>query len=220
MPQRPEFDLNSQTIAPLYGRVGVLEYGNSKESILGAYYDRDENYKGLYVITSTGIKYFDLPPEQLYSVGITGYSGFNFEGTEYLLRELDEEDGFWMSAYKTELPIPVLQQMIISKSRSVIEEITRFEISDEVPQFEAMYVYQGKDANRISAIIYMSSYGVYSRNDAEWNIVNLEVPELQNLYTEDVDPNKANELLNLYDDNLGFLSVKEAMKYTLKKVEE
>jgi hypothetical protein len=62
----------------------------------------------------------------------------------------------------------------------------------------------------------MSSYGIFSRNDADWQDVNLRLPELQNLTTEDVDPLKANELINLYDDNRDNMSVKQAVKYTIK----
>ena len=216
MPQRPEFDMNSQTIAPVYGRVGVLESDKSKDPILGAYYDRAPEYQGLYVITSTGIKYFDISVDALSVIGLTGYAEFTYNGTPHLLRELDEEDGLWMSNYKTELPIPVLQQMIVTKSRRQIEQLTGIEIPEGLPEFEALYVYHEPKSDKVLAIIYMSSYGIFSRNDADWQDVNLRLPELQNLTTEDVDPLKANELINLYDDNRDNMSVKQAVKYTIK----
>ncbi len=216
MPQRLEFDMNSPTIAPVYGRVGVLESESSKENVLGAYYDRDPEFKGLYVITTTEVKYFDLNPEDIYPIGISGYVEFNSAGVNYLIRELDEEDGFWMSLYKTELSVPVLQQMVITKSRDILQEFTQIEIPNTLPVFEAMYVYYPDNDDKITAIIYMSSYGVFSRNDADWNEVNLNLPELQALITEEVDPNKANSLINFYDDNQGIMSVNQATNYTLK----
>jgi len=216
MPQRPEFDMNSQTIAPVYGRVGVLESDNSKENVLGVYYDRDPQFQGLYVITPAGVKYFDLPAESMAQVGLTGFVEFNAGGVQYLVRELDEEDGLWMSAYKTELPIPVLQQMIITKSREQIKILTQIDLPESLPEFEALYVYYKPKAERITAIIYMSSYGVFTRNDADWQEVNLSLPELQDLTTEDVDSANANSLINLYDTNMGIMSLKEALKYTLK----
>lgn len=216
MPQRPEFDINSQTIAPVYGRVGVLESEQTKSAILGAYYDRDPNFQGLYVITTLGIRYFDISVEDLSIVGLTGYAEFNYNGVPYLLRELDEEDGLWMSTYKTELPIPVLQQMIVTKSRNEIQKLTGIRIPESLPEFEALYVYHEAKSDKVRAIIYMSSYGIFSRNDADWQDVNLRLPELQNLTTEDVDPLKANALINLYDDNRDNMSVKEAVKYTIK----
>lgn len=216
MPQRPEFDMNSQTIAPVYGRVGVLESENSKVAVLGAYYDRDPKFQGLYVITNFGIRYFDIPVESLTVVGLTGYAEFTANGTTYLLRELDEEDGLWMSIYKTELPIPVLQQMIIAKSRNQIEKLTNFGLPESLPEFEALYVYYEPNSERLSAIIYMSSYGIFTRNDADWQDINLNLPELQNLTTEDVAPEKANALINLYDSNMNVMSIKEALKHTIK----
>jgi hypothetical protein len=216
MPQRPEFDMNSQTIAPVYGRVGVMEFNDSKVAILGAYYDRDPQYQGLYVLTNLGVRYFDIPAESLTIVGLTGYAEFTDNGTTYLLRELDEEDGLWMSLYKTELPIPVLQQMIIAKSRNEIEKLTNFGLPESLPEFEALYVYYEPESVRVSAIIYMSSYGIFSRNDADWQDINLSLPELQNLTTEDVAPEKANALINLYDNNMDVMSVKEALKHTIK----
>ena len=216
MPQRPEFDINSQTIAPVYGRVGVLESEQTKSAILGAYYDRDPNFQGLYVITTLGIRYFDISVDSLSVVGLTGYAEFNYNGVPYLLRELDEEDGLWMSTYKTELPIPVLQQMIVTKSRNEIQKLTGIRIPESLPEFEALYVYHEPKSDKVRAIIYMSSYGIFSRNDADWQDVNLRLPELQNLTTEDVDPLKANALINLYDDNRDNMSVKEAVKYTIK----
>lgn len=216
MPQRPEFDMNSETIAPVYGRVGVLESEGSKVSILGAYYDRDPQFSGLYVISTDAVKYFDLKPEDLYTVGLTGFTEFVSDGVNYLIRELDEEDGLWMSKYKTELPVQILQQMIIGRSRGILEDLVKIEIPENLPEFEAIYVYYKSDSDRVTAIIYMSSYGVFSRNDADWQEVNLRLPELQDLITEDVDPNKANALVNLYDDNMGVMSVDDATKYTLK----
>ena len=149
-------------------------------------------------------------------VGLTGYAEFNAGGIQYLIRELDEEDGLWMSAYKTELPIPVLQQMVISKSRDQIQNLTQIQLPDSLPEFEALYVYYKPQAERVTAIIYMGSYGVFTRNDADWQEVNLSLPELQDLTTEDVDPANANSLINLYDNNMGIMSLKEALKYTLK----
>jgi hypothetical protein len=216
MPQRPEFDMNSATIAPVYGRVGVLESDASKDAIIGVYYDRAPEFQGLYVITVDGIKYFDVPAEQLGTVGLTGYVEFKSNGVPYLVRELDEEDGLWMSVYKTELPIPVLQQMLVTKGRSVISGLTGIEIPQSLPEFEAMYVYYDKKSDRLSTIIYMGSYGAFSRSDADWHEANLSLPELQNLVTEEVDPAKANALINLYDENFGITSLKEASKYTLK----
>lgn len=219
MPKRPEFDLNSETIAPVYGRVGVLEFGETKVPIIGAYYDRDPNFSGLYIITSSEVKYFEIDPENLQMVGLTGYASFFYQDTEYLIRELDQSDGLWMSKYKTELPIPVLQQMLITKSSRMISKLSNTELPDLPIEFEALYVYYRPDSDRVSAIIYMSSYGVFTRNGADWQDVNLNIPELQDLTTEDVDPEKAEELINLYDDNFDIMSVKVAKKYALESRE-
>lgn len=219
MPKRPEFDLNSPTIAPVYGRVGVLEFGEAKVPVLGAYYDRDPEFAGLYIITSSEVKYFDIAPEELQMVGLTGYASFLYEDVEYLIRELDQSDGLWMSRYKTELPIPVLQKMLITKSSRMIGILSKTELPDLPLEFEALYIYYRPDSERVSAIIYMSSYGVFTRNDADWQDVNLNIPELQDLTTEDVDPEKAEELINLYDENFGIMSVKVAKQYALKSRE-
>jgi hypothetical protein len=216
MPQRPEFDMNSETVAPVYGRVGVLESDTSKVAVLGAYYDRSPEFSGLYVISTDGIKYFDIQAGDLYPVGLTGYVEFNSEEVSYLIRELDEEDGLWMSVYKTELPIPVLQQMIVTKSKNVIQQLTKIALPDTLPDFESLYIYYESDSDRLSTIIYMSSYGIFSRSEADWQDIDLNLPELQDLVTEDVSPANANALINLYDDNLGIVSLQEAKKYTIK----
>lgn len=221
MPQRPNFDMKSETVAPVFGTVGILETGETKQPIIGAYYDREPEFAGLYVLLPSGsVSYYEVNPEDLSPVGLTRNVEFVAEGQNIFIRDLLASDGEWLSEYKTELPLVVLYQTIIKQSKPAIEKILGVELPDDTPVFEAMYVYYLEGSEQITNLIYMSNFGIYARDEAGWIDADISTPSYQNLETIEIDPESADELIQTLDENTGIMTVEEAKMYAAKSTQE
>lgn len=221
MPQRPDFDMKSETVAPVFGTVGVLEVDGTKQPVIGAYYDRDPEFQGLYVLYPSGsVGYYEVNPDELSPVGLTRNVQFVSEGKEIIIRDLLESDGEWLSEYKTELPLVVLYQTIIKQSKPAIEKILGVELPDDTPNFEAMYIYYQEGAEQITSLVFMSNFGIYARDESSWIESDISTPAYQNLDTMEVNPDGANELIETLDANTGIMTVEEAKKYAYDSTQE
>jgi hypothetical protein len=215
MAQRPKFDITATSLVPVMGGLGVLEIGQEENlPFLGAYFDQDEEYSGLYVILSQeGVTYYEITLEQLESLGFTGGFIFLVDGVSHVLRKVQTADGLWMSKYKTELPLEVLSRMVIDSSGDTIVELVDIAIPDDLPEFEAIYAYYDEEIASLISLVYMSSYGIYSRVDAEWEPEDISVPSYQSLATIEISPEKADELIQMFDSRYGNLSLSEIKQF-------
>lgn len=221
MPQRPDFDMKSETVAPVFGTVGILETGDTKQPIIGAYYDREPEFAGLYTLLPSGsVGYYEVNPEELSPMGMTRNVEFVADGTPHMIRDLVESDGEWLSEYKTELPLVVLYQTIIKQSKPAIEKILGVELPDATPNFEAMYVYYLEGEERITSLIYMSNFGIYARDESNWIESDISTGAYQNLDTIEIDPETADELIQTFDANTGIMTVAEAKRYAAEPTQE
>jgi hypothetical protein len=216
MPQRPNFDITAESLVPLMDTIGILEIGEEEKlPILGAYFDQDAEFSGIYVISaSSGVIYFDLPLDEVDTIGLTGFLIFISEGTEHVLRKLQTADGQWMSPYKTELPIEVLYRKVISSSSDTIEELVDIELPEDLPEFESIYVYYDETTLSVISLVYMSSYGIYAKANANWVPEDISVPSYQHLSTVEIDPDKADELIQLFDEKFGNVSLAQVKAYS------
>ena len=225
MPQRPKFNLTSESLIPMLDTMGVLETlgeePTTKTAILGAYFDEDPEFSGLYVLPSKGeIKFFEIALSDIESVGLSEDIAFDADGTSYVVRNLQGSDGEWLSAIKTELPVEVLYKIVISSSNDTIGELVGVELTEELPSFESLYIYYDETLNSVVSLVYLSGYGTYARLDASWTNGDISSPLYQSLETIEIDPGRADEFINNFDDAFGLLSVEEAMKYENKGLEE
>lgn len=215
MPQRPDFDITADSLISVMDTLGVLEIGDDeKVAILGAYYDQNPEFVGLYVVLAeSGVSYFDVTLDKVDAVGFTGSFLFLSDGTTHVIRKLQTADGEWMSEYKTELPIEVLSRMVISSASDTIEDLVSVNLPTDLPEFEAMYAYYDEQSLNVASLVYMSSYGIYARADGNWVVEDVSVPSYQNLMTVEIAPEKADELIQMFDDNFGSVSLKTVKAY-------
>ena len=215
MPQRPDFDITADSLISVMDTLGVLEIGDDeKVAILGAYYDQNPEFVGLYVVLAeSGVSYFDVTLDKVDAVGFTGSFLFLSDGTTHVMRKLQTADGEWMSEYKTELPIEVLSRMVISSASDTIEDLVSVNLPTDLPEFEAMYAYYDEQSLNVASLVYMSSYGIYARADGNWVVEDVSVPSYQNLMTVEIAPEKADELIQMFDDNFGSVSLKTVKAY-------
>jgi hypothetical protein len=220
MPQRPSFDFTSKTLLPILDTAGVLEARADSRAILGAYYDNDPEYSGLYVVGPSGVDYFDLNLEDIATEGLSESAYFNDGEGDYQIRRLVEEDGLWLSTCKIPLPLEVLVRIVISESNDTIEKLIGAELPEQLPTFESIYAYVDEKLSIVASLVYMSGYGIYSRVESNWELDDISLPAYQNLMTVEIDSEKANELLNFFDEKQGLLKISDLKGYEVEKVEE
>lgn len=221
MPQNPEFSLDSDTLGVVYKDTGVLEGYDSADAeqpsethaIIGAYYEPSGDYKGLYFVLPEGeIKYFDIEVAKLGGESSGAYITFDGDGKFWLIRDLEETDGNWISKYKIELPVGVLKNLIVGRSKPALTKYLGVDIPDTIPEFETLTAYFSEASSSIFALNYMSSYGIFTRLDYEWEPSEVSYDYYEDMATAEIDPTKASELLEKFDDSDGLFPVKEILK--------
>ena len=221
MPQRPQFDLNSPTLVPVLPTLGVVETAAEKFAIIGAYYDSEEEFKGLYLVTTDeGVTYLGIPLEEVAIDGLSQFIFFAYEGLDYTIRPLVEDDGIWISSLKTPLPYLALSKMIVTQSTDTIEEIVNVDIGDGLPVFEALYAYYDEKLDLVASLVYMSNFGIYARVDGDWVEDDISAPSYQNLFTVEIGPNGADEFINLFDEKFGNILLSDTTPYAVSEIQE
>jgi hypothetical protein len=221
MPQNPEFSLNSDTLGVVYKDIGVLvgytsedaEEASESHAILGAYYEPSGDYKGLYFVLPEGaIKYFDVETVKISAESDGAYITFQADGNYWLIRGISEDDGVWVSKYKMELPVEVIQQLIIGRSREALNKYLGVSIPESVPEFESLTAYFSDTSKSIFALNYLSSSGTFTRLNYAWDRSETSYDYYEDLSVAEIDPDKASQLLDKYDEADGLFPVKDILK--------
>lgn len=223
MPQNPEFTLNSDTLGVVYKDIGVLagyasdsaKMAEETHAILGAYYEPNGEYKGLYFVLPEGeVKYFDVDVAKLASEG--AYLTFEAETKLWVIRQLSEEDGLWLSSCKVELPTTVLAQLITARSKPALSKYLGVDLPDDTPEFEAIYAYFSDSAKNITALNYISTAGTYSRIGYEWKSADLSMDYYEDLSVVEISPEHCQELVDNYDETNGVYPTEDAIKFSVE----
>lgn len=221
MPQNPEFTLNSDTLGVVYKDIGVLvgyasedaESPSETHAILGAYYEPNGEYKGLYFVLPEGaIKYFDVETAQLGTESDGAYITFQGDGNLWVIRGLTEADGEWVSKYKMELPTQAVEALIVGRSSKALNKYLGVSIPEGTPEFESLTAFFSGTSNTVTALNYISSYGNYTRINFEWERTDISAEYYEDLQVAEIEPDKASELLEKYDDLDGMFPVREILK--------
>lgn len=195
----------------VFGKYGVLIKSGEDEFakyVTKAYLD-ESNFDYL---TVEG----DFPQAQAYPVDAedlsidknTGIIKFEAFGANYMIRELREEDGYWLSQYKTPLPVEALEQII---RREGVVNYMAYMDNPVIPEEEKIYALAYPDSDFIIAIVYDNQIGRYSRIDSDWVLVNPVDPTYNDTIAIEIDSDKADELIELYDEKE--LTIEEAEKF-------
>ena len=224
MPQNPEFSLNSDTLGVVYKDIGVLS-GYASETaeqpdetmvIIGAYYEPDGEYKGLYFVLPEGeVKYFDVDVAKIGSNSDGAYITFEAETKNWIIRGLTEEDGIWISKCKTEIPASVLEQIVVGRSSVALSKYLGVQVPEPTPEYESVYAYYSENSPTVVALNYLSSYGTFTRLNYTWKQTDLSLDYYQDLSVVEIDPDKIQELVDKYDEADGVYSVKDVLKDSL-----
>jgi hypothetical protein len=221
MPQNPEFTLNSNTLGVVYKDIGVLvgyasetaESPTESHAIIGAYYEPAGDYKGLYFVLPEGaIKYFDVDVVKLGTESNGAYITFQGDGNLWVIRGLNEEDGEWVSKYKMELPVQAIEALIVGRSSQALNKYLGVSLPEGTPEFESLTAFFSGTSKTVTALNYISSYGNYTRLNFEWARTDISADYYEDLQVAEIEPDKASELLEKYDDLDGMFPVREILK--------
>lgn len=179
----------------VYGRYGVLlGQGRAPAGVSEIRVSKDN--KTLFIQGN-----FDTTVEMTVSkLNIFQQSGtmyFRSKGVDYVVRELRDNDGLWLSRYSILLPEDALSALI--------------KLGGYVELTEQFVSFATDDSPYVVAVVYSNSGGRFSRQDGQWVKIADNDTTLDSLIPTAIDPNKAREFLDLYDDN--FVSVSDAQAF-------
>lgn len=136
----------------------------------------------------------------------TGRIIFSVDNVNYRIRELSEDDGYWMSKYKTFLPVTALRSIIKAKSKEQNVENT---INAEMA--ETMTAYATDDSVYIVGLVYANENGRWSRIGGDWMMMAEGSNPFMDLISIEIDQNRADEFIKIYDEN--YVTVTDAETY-------
>jgi hypothetical protein len=122
----------------------------------------------------------------------TGIIKFSTLEQNYYIRTLREEDGTWLSRYKTPLPVEALKSNIAKGlEQSLVNE-----------DGELLYatVFAGDDV--VVGLIYDNDFGKFARIGGEWILLSDAEPEDEDMIVIPIDVEKADELITLFDEKI------------------
>jgi hypothetical protein len=184
----------------VFGKYGVLVKSGEDSFaryVTKAYLDGDNLDK----LTVEG----DFPQGQVYPVDAeelsidknTGIIKFEAFGANYTIRELREEDGYWLSQYKTALPVEALEQII---RREGVVNYMAYLNNPVMPQEEKLYALAYPDSDYVIAIVYDNELGRYSRIDADWALVSPLETAYDDTVVVEIDSEVADALIEKFDE--------------------
>lgn len=179
----------------IYGRYGVLSsQGSAPVAISEARLSDD----GKSIAFDGNVDSSEsMPATKLNIFQRSGTMYFRSKGVDYTVRELRDNDGLWLSKYRILLPEEALSALIA--------------IGGQVDSNEQFMAVATEDSPYVVAVLYSNGSGTYSRQDGQWVKLAENDTTFDSMIPMAVDPSKAREFLDLYDDN--FVSVSDAQKY-------
>lgn len=150
------------------------------------------------------------PSDDVTVDGNTGRLNFTSTGTPFGIRELREDDGSWLSRYKTLLPLPALGNLI-----GRVGDTKDMAIANPTDPRETLDAFSTDDSPYIVGVLYTNSAGRWSREGGDWVPVS---PDDSTFNTDEddliitpIDPNRADQFLSLFDQN--YVSVSDAERF-------
>jgi hypothetical protein len=145
----------------------------------------------------------------------TGIITFSDSENDYYIRPLRDEDGYWLSALKTPLPVEALMQKIKWIQRNTMA-IFEQGSSTSALQEETLAAFSYPGSTAIVGLIYNDSVGRWLRIEGDWILVN-DIDDsliLDDAVLAQIDLEFADEFINLFDEK--HLDINRIGDYTQK----
>ena len=146
-----------------------------------------------------------FPPKQgsieQYTYGIVLFTTEDDE--QYVIRQITEEDGSWISTLKMSLPVIALQYLL-----------TKPEGTADMPyladELEKLIALKSPDNDSIVSIMYLNRYGAFVRVNESWVSIAPSDTSLEGTNPYNVNAETAEEFVEMYDsDDLEYDAVKD-----------
>lgn len=122
----------------------------------------------------------------------TGIIKFSTLEQDYYIRPLREEDGTWLSRFKTPLPVDALKS-------NIAKGLEQGQVNEDGELLYAT-VFAGDDV--VVGLIYDNDFGKFARIGGEWILLSDAEPESEDMIVIPIDPDKADELITLFDSKI------------------
>lgn len=125
---------------------------------------------------------------------------FDTDGVKHTLRSPREDDGEWLSKYKTWLPVEAVNKLISGGN-----------VADTIGQTEDLTAYAMDDSPYILGLVYTNAAGTWVRVDNDWVLMSPEDRTFSGMTSISIDPERAQDFLKLYDNN--FVTIDDADEF-------
>ena len=149
------------------------------------------------------------PSDQITVDQSTGRLSFISSDTPYRVRELRDDDGEWMSKYKTLLPLEALEALNNAPIRG--ETVAGTGTNGLTAPDESLDAFSMDDSAYIVGVVYTNDSGRWSRVDGDWILLASDDDTFSDLVVTPIDPAKADAFLTRYDRT--FITVSDAEQY-------
>jgi len=137
-----------------------------------------------------------------YTYGIVLFS--TVDGGEYVIREVTDLDGSWISEYKIELPPVTLKDLL-----------TKPEVDLQMPYLEneneKLIALKNPEDDSIISVMYLNPYGAYVRINESWVAISPADNSLEGTNPYNVKPETAQDFIDMFDK--GDVSFEDSKDY-------
>lgn len=177
----------------LYAGIGILERTDEPTEPLAISYAVEKEDGDIEVEYVDGSRE-SFPPKQGSLVSYTyGVVLFNTEdGEEYVIRQVSDLDGEWISELKIPLPVIALQYLLLKPE----ETIEMAYLADELEKLIAL---KSPDNDNIISMMYLNRYGAFVRINESWVSIAPVDSSLEGTVPFTVNADTAQEFVDMYD---------------------
>lgn len=116
---------------------------------------------------------------------------FIADDIRYLVRDLREDDGEWLSSIHTMLPVPALENLIREGAP----------MDPAVVTDEALTAYAMDDSVYVVGLVYRNAMGDWSRVDGDWSLLPADDTTFDDMIAMQIDPDRSQEYIDMFDNN-------------------
>jgi hypothetical protein len=179
----------------LYAGIGILERTDEPTEPLAISYAVEKEDGDIEVEYVDGSQE-SFPPKQgsieQYTYGIVLFTTEDDE--EYVLRQVSDLDGEWISELKISLPVIALQYLLLKPE----ETIEMAYLSDELEKLIAL---KSPDNDNIISMMYLNRYGAFVRINESWVSIAPVDSSLEGTVPYTVNADTAQEFVDMYDND-------------------
>jgi frataxin-like iron-binding protein CyaY len=128
----------------------------------------------------------------------TGLITFTHEGNQYRVRDLREEDGYWLSAFKIALTEKILEGILVGTLPLKIG-LSFGRTEEQLHPAESLYIAYDPTDNYVIALVYTLGAREWVRTDGDWKLrgpVDETVRKLRKIF---INPDHAKDLVSRMD---------------------